>query len=111
MENKNEYLNNRGLSTFTAQFKEWIYKLFRRVHARIGHVEEDLYHTRKELLKKVNVNYQLTQKVNQDGDTEYTLMETTTKTAHGSIVIDVDGDLSSFMWEEEVTVKPEDIIS
>jgi hypothetical protein len=57
MENKNEYLNNRGLSTFTAQFKEWIYKLFRRVHARIGHVEEDLYHTRKELLKKVNMDY------------------------------------------------------
>lgn len=111
MENKNEYLNNRGLSTFTAQFKEWIYKLFRRVHARIGHVEEDLYHTRKELLKKVNMDYQLTQKVSQSGDMEYVLMETTTKTEHGSIVIDVEGDLNVFTWEEEVTIKPEDIIS
>ena len=111
MENKNEYLNNHGLSTFTAQFKEWIYKLFRRVHARIGHVEEELYHTRKELLKKTNMNYQLTQKVNSSGDMEYVLMETITKTEHGSIVIDVDGDLPAFTWEEEVTVKPEDIIS
>jgi hypothetical protein len=42
---------------------------------------------------------------------EYVLMETITKTEHGSIVIDVDGDLPAFTWEEEVTVKPEDIIS
>jgi hypothetical protein len=42
---------------------------------------------------------------------EYVLMETTTKTEHGSIVIDVEGDLNLFTWEEEVTIKPEDIIS
>lgn len=38
-----ESFNWENLNRYTEQFKEWILSLFRKVHARIGHVEEDLY--------------------------------------------------------------------
>ena len=44
---KNTYQNWEGLLNYTKEFKEWIWKLFRKVHARIGHVEEELAKVRE----------------------------------------------------------------
>jgi len=51
MENNKTIFDWENTELYTKEFKEWIWKLFRKVHARIGHVEEKLA-----LLEPIKIN-------------------------------------------------------
>lgn len=40
--NNKSYVNWESLDLFTKEFKEWIWKLIRKIHSRISHVEEEM---------------------------------------------------------------------
>ena len=95
MNNDNkQYQNWPDLVLYTKEFKEWIWKLIRKIHARIGHVEEDLAKVRDE----VAVDYRLLQTGDQD-ELIYTLVEKNTGTSHGTIVIDPSTGVQIVTWE------------
>ena len=71
------------LEKYTGDFKEWILNLFRKVHARIGHVEEDL----AKLKRKLASNYIILNQSDSE-KIKYTLFETVSGKDHGSITID-----------------------
>lgn len=89
-----KYQNWPGLEEYTKEFKEWIWKLFRKVHARIGHVEEELAHVR-EVLK---VDYELRGGLQPDNSYIYELYEKNSKTTHGKIVISAAGEIQVINW-------------
>ena len=90
-----KYQNWPGLEEYTKEFKEWIWKLFRKVHARIGHVEEELAHVREEAL----VDYELLDKgLQPDGTYLYELYEENSGTPHGSISINTSGEIQVVKW-------------
>lgn len=91
-----KYQNWPGLVEYTKEFKEWIWKLFRKVHARIGHVEEELASVRE----KTAVNYQLVENPELvDGKYEYTLYDFNhPEEYHGKIVIDVSTGIQTVNW-------------
>ena len=51
-----KYQNWTGLEEYTKEIKEWIWKLFRKVHARIGYVEEELAYVRENAKTQVTLN-------------------------------------------------------
>lgn len=86
----NQYLDKEGLTEYTKEFKEWIWKLFRKVHARIGHVEEDL----AKLKSESKVDYELVKSEDKDNKKIiYTLIEKNSGTEHGQIEISSDGQI------------------
>lgn len=94
-ENKKYYENWPGLVEYTKEFKEWIWKLFRKVHARIGHVEEELAHVRE----TSKSDYKLLDKgIQPDGTYIYELVEGVTGTSHGSISINTSGEIQVVKW-------------
>ena len=96
MSNDNKtYQNWPDLVLYTKEFKEWIWKLFRKIQARIGHVEQDLAKVRDE----VAVDYNLTQTGAGDEGLIYTLVEKNSGTAHGTIVIDPSTGVQLVLWE------------
>ena len=96
MENK-EYQNWPGLDFYTKEFKEWIWKLFRKVHARIGHVEEDLAKAKEELRS----DYRLIEETDSESIT-YNLVETKTGENHGSIIFDPSSGILPVIWEDDI---------
>ena len=82
------YTNWPDLTLYTKEFKEWIWKLFRKVHARIGHVEEDLAKVREE----VATDYQLVN-VGDEDETIYALIETHSGEEHGTIHFDTSASV------------------
>ena len=94
MENIKEYQNWTSLDFYTKELKEWIWKLFRKVHARIGHVEEDLAKVRE----TSKVDYELIGNKTPDQKYEYVLYETITGEEHGKIVIDPSVGIHTVNW-------------
>lgn len=99
MVNNENYQNWSNLVLFTKEFKEWIWKLIRKIHARIGHVEKELI-----LLKKnINSDYWLIQNsILEDGKIKYDLVEKTTGEIHGSILFDTSGGIYPAIWNDEI---------
>lgn len=96
---KQEFVDYDNLTLYTKEFKEWIMKLFRKAHARMGHIEEDLAS-----VKKMNqVNYVLEKSDTIDGGTQYVLIEKNSGTAHGNIMFDANGQ-QVLTWHEEINV-------
>lgn len=95
MAEEKKYQNWPDLVLYTKEFKEWIWKLFRKVHARIGHVEEELANVKRQQTS----NYELEQSI-EDEEYVYKLIETTTKTEHGRIVIDPSTGIQTVVWED-----------
>lgn len=89
-----KYQNWPGLEEYTKEFKEWIWKLFRKVHARIGHVEEQLAKVRE----TSKVDYELIGNKTPDQKYEYVLYETITGEEHGKIVIDPSVGIHTVNW-------------
>ena len=89
-----KYQNWSGLEEYTKEFKEWIWKLFRKVHARIGHVEEQLAKVRE----TSKVDYELIGNKTPDQKYEYVLYETITGEEHGKIVIDPSAGIHTVNW-------------
>lgn len=98
MANITEHLDWSGLNTYTQDVKEWIFKLLRRIHARIGHVEEDLYNVRKSIKQ-----YYIEKNTDQSGNIVYSLLDNSSKSSHGDIVISSEGVVVS-TWEEDLNV-------
>lgn len=96
MSDNKKYQNWPDLVLYTKEFKEWIWKLFRRVHARIGHVEEEL----SKVKEKTASDYQLEQVI-EDEQYVYKLVETTTQTEHGRIIIDPSVGIQTVVWKDE----------
>jgi len=94
-DNNTDYQNWPNLVLYTKEFKEWIWKLFRKVHARIGHVEEELSNVKDH----VNVNYEIILSEN-DNTYVYKLIETTSRTEHGSIILDASAGIQPVIWED-----------
>ena len=95
MSDEKKYQNWPDLVLYTKEFKEWIWKLFRKVHARIGHVEEELSKVKQSTIQ----NYEL-KKTADDNQIIYTLTETVSQTEHGKIVIDPSTGIQTVIWED-----------
>lgn len=93
-ENKN-YQSWPDLVTFTKEFKEWIWKLFRKVHARIGHVEKEISLVKEQ----TKVNYELEQTIEEE-EYVYKLIETNSQTEHGKIVINPSIGIQTVVWKD-----------
>lgn len=89
-----KYQNWSGLEEYTKEFKEWIWKLFRKVQGRIGHVEEELAKVRE----TSKVDYELVGNITPDQKYEYVLYETITGEEHGKIVIDPSVGIHTVNW-------------
>ena len=89
-----KYQNWPGLEEYTKEFKEWIWKLFRKVHARIGHVEEELAHVRE----ASKVDYELRGGLQPDGSYVCELYEKNSRKIHGRIVISASGEIQVINW-------------
>ena len=99
-----KYQNWLGLEEYTKELKEWIWKLFRKVHARIGHVEEELAHVRE----TVKVDYELKGGLQPDNSYVYELYENISRTNHGKIVINTDGEIQLINWYDAEGIGPEE---
>lgn len=86
-----------NLRDYTTQFKEWIFKLIRRIHARIGHVEEDLAKLKRQTAR----DYELVEGTTDAGETSYTLYDNITQTSHGSIIMSGGTGGSTSYWHED----------
>lgn len=95
MIDEKKYQSWPDLVTYTKEFKEWIWKLFRKVHARIGHVEEEL----AKVKENGTSNYQLKQEADEE-NIIYKLMEENTHTEHGRIVINPSTGVQTVIWED-----------
>lgn len=95
MSDEKKYQNWPDLVLYTKEIKEWIWKLFRKVHARIGHVEEEL----AKVKEHSTVDYQLKQ-YEEDNTYIYKLIETVTQTEHGTIVFDASSGIAPIIWED-----------
>ena len=98
MSDTKQYQNWPNLVLYTKEFKEWVWKLFRKVHARIGHVEEDLAKAKSEL----RTNYQIV-KDQDDESLTYNLIEMETGSNHGSIVFDPSSGIKPVVWDDEIS--------
>jgi hypothetical protein len=100
MKDNKERLDWFSLERYTKDFKEWILKLFRKSHARMGHIEEELSKVREE----ARADYQLeTNEVTVDSSTviRCTLVETISGEEHGHIEINPDQAIFIPNWEED----------
>lgn len=90
-----QYQNWSGLVEYTKEFKEWIWKLFRKVHARIGHVEEELAKVRE----NSNIKYEI-KKTSESGKYVYSLYETVKKQGPlgDRIIIDPSAGVLPIEW-------------
>lgn len=92
------YQNWPDLVLYTKEFKEWVWKLFRKVHARIGHVEEELAHIRE----TVKTDYQLEPHQISEYEIRYDLVDVLHPDEdHGSITINDEGGISIVTWAED----------
>lgn len=96
---KNKYLEAAGLDLYTREFKEWVWKLFRKVHARIGHVEEDLAELKNNAGSAVD--YEIEKTTSESSDI-YTLVEKKSGTSHGQIIIE-NKDVCNCTFKKEDT--------
>lgn len=87
MDNKDkEYLDKHGLDLYTREFKEWIWKLFRKVHKRIDHVEEEIANIKVQSGAAGTIDYQIEKTIEDDTEV-YTLVETISGTMHGQVIV------------------------
>ena len=99
-----KYQNWLGLEEYTKEFKEWIWKLFRKVQARIGHVEEELASVRE----TVKVDYELKGGLQPDNSYVYELYENISRTNHGKIIINALGEIQVVNWYDADGTGPEE---
>ncbi len=95
MDEIKKYQNWPGLVEYTKEFKEWVWKLFRKVHARIGHVEEEIAKIKKSVVSKYTIK-----KTVEDNKIIYGLYETTTETGPigDRIIIDPSTGVQLVEW-------------
>lgn len=101
IDDNKKYQSWPDLVTFTKEFKEWIWKLFRKVHARIGHVEEELDKVKTEM----GSNYELVQTI-EDDEYIYKLVEKNSQTEHGEIVINSSTGIQTVVWQDVYDDEP-----
>ncbi|WQJ53782.1 MAG: hypothetical protein [Wendovervirus sonii] len=95
-QNNIEITNWMNLDLYTKEFKEWIEKLFRKAHARMGHIEEDL----AKLKRKAITDYRMETSQSTPTQIDVVLRETVSGEAHGSFTIKTDGTVEITKWEE-----------
>lgn len=96
MDNKN-FLNWSGLDLYTKEIKEWFLKLFRKVNARIGHVEEDLAQVKKQSVR----NYRIQETTNPN-DVVYQLYDVNGPVEQSDPIIITGGGVNVSKWEENL---------
>lgn len=93
---KFDITNWNNLDLYTKEFKEWIEKLFRKAHARMGHIEEDL----AKVKRAAKNDYQLESLQSSETTLDVVLMEKVSGMAHGHFTIKTDGTIELTKWEE-----------
>jgi len=96
MEQNTEFMTWKNLDLYTKEIKEWVEKLFRKAHARMGHIEEDLIKVRKE----TKTDYQLEAMQVGTDKLNVNLYETVSGTHHGGFTISTTGQIELTKWEE-----------
>ena len=98
MEDNKNFLNWPGLDLYTKEIKEWVLKLIRKVHARIGHVEEDLAQVKKQAVK----NYYIKESETHDKDVIYQLYDSNGPVEASDKIVISGGGVNLTKWEENL---------
>lgn len=94
-----QHLSWDGLSRYTIDLKNWLYPLLHKIHARIGHVEEDVYK-----IKMANKTTYSIQKMPSSEGVIYSLVNDATQESCGDIHFDSSVGVTVSTWDEDLNV-------